>query len=58
MRSLFESLFSASTAILVNKLFFNVVDPNLKEAFEPELDDLVRLHYLVTSRNVTTILEY
>ena len=34
------------------------VDPNLKEAFEPELDDLVRLHYLVTSRNVITILEY
>ena len=34
------------------------VDPNLKEAFAVELDDLVRLHYLVTSRNVTTILEF
>ena len=37
---------------------FRSVDPNLKEAFAPELDDLVRLHYLVTSRNVTTILEF
>ena len=36
---------------------FRSVDPDLKEAFTPELDDLVRLHYLVTSRNVTTILE-
>ena len=34
------------------------VDPNLKEPFAAELDDLVRLHYLVTSRNVTTILEF
>ena len=31
---------------------------NIKEAFAAELDDLVRLHYLVTSRNVTTILEF
>ena len=37
---------------------FRSVNPNLEEAFEPELDDLVRLHYLVTSRNVTTILEF
>lgn len=31
---------------------------NISEAFPPELDDLVRLHYLVTSRKVTTILEF
>ena len=37
---------------------FRSVDPNLTEAFTPELDDLVRLHHLVTSRNVTTILEF
>lgn len=34
------------------------VDPGLQEAFSAELDDLVRLHYLVTSRKVTTILEF
>jgi len=34
------------------------VDPNLSEAFPAELDDLVRLHYLITSRKVTTILEF
>ena len=33
------------------------VNPKLNEPFPAELDDLVRLHYLVTSRNVTTILE-
>jgi len=30
----------------------------LKEAFSAELDNLVRLHYLVTSRKVTTVLEF
>lgn len=33
------------------------IDSNLEEEFSAELDDLVRLHYLVTSRKVTTILE-
>lgn len=37
--------------------FYNV-NPNLEEAFPAELDDLIRLHYLVTSRKVTTILEF
>ena len=34
------------------------VDPNNREPFPAELDDLIRLHYLVTSRKVTTILEF
>jgi hypothetical protein len=34
------------------------VDPNLKEPFPIELDDLIRLHHLVISRKVTTILEF
>jgi hypothetical protein len=34
------------------------VDPNSKEAYTAELDDLIRLHYLVISRKVTTILEF
>ena len=29
-----------------------------KEAFPAEMDDLIRLHYLATSRKVTTILEF
>ena len=37
---------------------FHAVDPNLDEAFPAELDDLIRIHYLVTSRKVTTILEF
>jgi len=34
------------------------VDPNLKGSYTAELDDLIRLHYLVISRKVTTILEF
>jgi len=34
------------------------VNPNIKEAFTPELDDLCRLHHLIISRKVTTILEF
>lgn len=34
------------------------VDPDLAEAFTPELDDLSKLHWLVISRHVTTILEF
>ena len=33
-------------------------DPDLQEPYTTELDDLIRLHYLVTSRKVTTILEF
>jgi len=34
------------------------IDQNSIESISAELDDLVRLHYLVTSRKVTTILEF
>lgn len=34
------------------------VDLNNKEPFLPEIDDLCRLHYLIISRKVTTILEF
>jgi hypothetical protein len=34
------------------------VDPKNKVPFPAELDDLIRLHYLVVSRKVTTILEF
>jgi hypothetical protein len=37
--------------------YYNV-NPNIQEAFPAELDDLIRLHYLITSRKVTTILEF
>ena len=35
-----------------------ILDPNNKVPIPPELDDLIRLHYLVVSRKVTTILEF
>jgi hypothetical protein len=34
------------------------VDPNNTKPFPPELDDLTRLHYLITTRKVMTILEF
>lgn len=34
------------------------VNPCISEPFAIEIDDLIRLHYLVTSRKVTTILEF
>jgi len=34
------------------------VDPNYRIPYQPELDDLIRLHYLITSRRVTTVLEF
>lgn len=34
------------------------VDQTLTEAFIPELDDLGRLHWLIISRHITTILEF
>ena len=37
---------------------YHGVDTNLSSAIEPELDDLGRLHFLILSRNVTTILEF
>jgi len=37
---------------------FESVDIGNKVPFPVELDDLIRLHYLVTSRKVTTILEF
>jgi hypothetical protein len=41
---------------IINEIYFSV-DPKNKIPFPAELDDLIRLHYLVTSRKVTTILE-
>lgn len=37
---------------------FYSVDPTNQESYTPELDDLIRLHYLVKTRKVTTILEF
>ena len=37
---------------------WSYVSPNFKAPYPIELDDLIRLHYLVTSRRVTTILEF
>tara|TARA_Y100000816_G_C26072050_1_gene564006 strand:- start:543 stop:1361 length:819 start_codon:yes stop_codon:yes gene_type:complete len=42
----------------VVRSIYETVDPSNKTPFSTELDDLVRLHYLVTSRKVTTILEF
>lgn len=37
---------------------YETVDPENKVPFPAELDDLIRLHYLVRKRRVTTILEF
>jgi len=37
---------------------YDRVDPNYNTPYIPELDDLIRLHFLVTSRKVITILEF
>jgi len=42
----------------IKKSINSSVDPENKIAFPPELDDLCRLHYIVRSRKVTTILEF
>ena len=42
---------------LIHDTYYSV-DTNISEAYPPELDDLIRLHYLVTTRKVTTILEF
>jgi hypothetical protein len=40
------------------KSLYETVNPDNKIPFAPELDDLIRLHYLTRSRKVTTILEF
>ena len=40
------------------KNLFSTVDPKNKTPFAADLDDLIRLHFLATSRKVTTILEF
>lgn len=40
------------------KGIYELVDPNNKISFPPELDDLIRLHFLTRSRKVATILEF
>jgi hypothetical protein len=40
------------------KGLYDSVDPRVEIPFKAELDDLIRLHYLITSRKVTTILEF
>ena len=48
-------------AKLSNKIEIDLwepVDPNITTVKPPELDDLIRLHFLITSRKVTTILEF
>jgi hypothetical protein len=42
---------------IVREVYYSV-NPNMKNPYSAELDDLIRLHYLVTSRKVTTILEF
>ena len=42
----------------INRSLYYSVNPNLKTPYTVELDDLIRLHYLVISRKVSTILEF
>ena len=42
----------------VTKDLYSSVDPNNIEPYPAELDDLIRLHFLVVTRKVTTILEF
>ena len=42
---------------IIRETYYSV-DPENNTPFSAELDDLIRLHYLVTSRKVTTILEF
>ena len=41
----------------VKRSVYYSVDPNFKKSYTSELDDLVRLHHIILSRKVTTILE-
>jgi len=43
---------------ITNPDVYYAVNPNIKKAFPAELDDLCRLHYLIISRKVTTIMEF
>lgn len=40
------------------KDLYSSVDPNNTEPYPAELDDLIRPHFLVVNRKVTTILEF
>jgi hypothetical protein len=42
----------------VKKGIYDSVDPSVDAPFSPEWDDLVRLHKLVRTRRVTTVLEF
>lgn len=42
----------------IDKGIYSSVDPDNHVAFPVELDDIARLHYLITSRKVTTVLEF
>jgi hypothetical protein len=42
----------------ISKNIWSSVDPENLEPYPVELDDLIRLHYLVTSRRVTTVMEF
>ena len=42
----------------IKKSIYYSVNPKLKVSYSVELDDLIRLHYLIISRKVTTILEF
>jgi hypothetical protein len=45
-------------SIKLEKNYKLSIDPKHYEPFTPELDDLIRLHFLVVSRKVRTILEF
>ena len=47
-----------SIAEKVEKTAMESVDPSRTTPFAAELDDLIRLHHLVVSRKVTTVLEF
>lgn len=42
----------------ISRPIFQAVDPEHKTPYPAELDDLIRLHYLVTSRKVATVMEF
>ena len=47
-----------SEILPVEKSIYEYVDPKVTAAYPPEWNDLVRLHKLVRSRKVTTVLEF
>jgi len=48
--------FSSLDKKIIRETYYSV-DPDSTSPYTAELDDLIRLHYLVTSRRVTTVLE-